>query len=582
MLPSAITAYSASIEQNSTHSGNIITRYVAPTRIVWVSDSLGLSVSNPQYLLSRFSGQISVADTHYTVMRSTNAHQASILLDFGTELQGGIEISSSLRDSKAPIALHVRFGESVTEAMSSIGDGDGATNEHSLRDFTVSVPWIGNLKIGNSGFRFVRIDLLDKDTNYNLKAVRAIAQFRDLAYSGSFESDNPRLNSIWAMGAHTVHLNMQDYLWDGIKRDRLVWVGDIHPEVMTINSVFGESAVLHRSLDFARDDTPLPGWMNGISSYSMWWMIIHRDLYMYQGDLQYLKAQHAYLRALVRQICSKIDDKGNEHFDGNRFLNWPTSENKDVVASGLHFMCYMALNAAREMATVLDDAEMARLCDKTLQCLRRQDMGTFGNKEAAALKIISGLSHDTARDAKVILKNGANGFSTFFGFYMIDALAKSGNFDEAIDIISKYWGAMIDLGATTFWEELNYADVKNAARIDEFVPTGKFDIHAHGGAYCYKGLRMSLCHGWASGPTSWLSKYVLGVCPTAPGCSQVLIEPHLSGCSQVKGTFPTPAGVLSVSHHRDSKGIIHSTIVAPRSIKVITKNTVLDSLTYTD
>lgn len=25
----------------------------------------------------------------------------------------------------------------------------------------------------------------------------------------------------WLTGAYTVHLNMQDYLWDGIKRDRL-------------------------------------------------------------------------------------------------------------------------------------------------------------------------------------------------------------------------------------------------------------------------------------------------------------------------------------------------------------------------
>ncbi len=30
---------------------------------------------------------------------------------------------------------------------------------------------------------------------------------------------------------------MQEFLWDGIKRDRLVWLGDMHPEVSVINSV---------------------------------------------------------------------------------------------------------------------------------------------------------------------------------------------------------------------------------------------------------------------------------------------------------------------------------------------------------
>lgn len=79
------------------------------------------------------------------------------------------------------------------------------------------------------------------------------------------------------------------------KRDRLVWVGDMHPEVMTINNVFGEQEVVYKSLDFARDDTPFPGWMNGMCSYSLWWIIIQKDLYMYQGNLDYLKSQRDYL-----------------------------------------------------------------------------------------------------------------------------------------------------------------------------------------------------------------------------------------------------------------------------------------------
>ena len=63
---------------------------------------------------------------------------------------------------------------------------------------------------------------------------------------------------------------MQEYLWDGVKRDRLVWVGDLHPEVMTVNTVFGYNEVVPKSLDLIRDITPLPQWMNGISSYSIW------------------------------------------------------------------------------------------------------------------------------------------------------------------------------------------------------------------------------------------------------------------------------------------------------------------------
>ena len=56
-------------------------------------------------------------------------------------------------------------------------------------------------------------------------------------------SNDERLNRIWQTGAYTVHLNMQDYLWDGIKRDRLVWIGDMGPETMTVLSVFGNQDI---------------------------------------------------------------------------------------------------------------------------------------------------------------------------------------------------------------------------------------------------------------------------------------------------------------------------------------------------
>lgn len=82
---------------------------------------------------------------------------------------------------------------------------------------------------------------------------------------------------------------------------------------------------------------------------------------------------------------------------------------------------------------------------------------------------------------------------------MLEALAKDGKYQEAMEIISDYWGAMLDLGATTFWENFTYQERINAVGIDELPDPTRFNIHADGGAHCYIGLRASLCHGWASG-----------------------------------------------------------------------------------
>ncbi len=127
---------------------------------------------------------------------------------------------------------------------------------------------------------------------------------------------------------------------------------------------------------------------------------------------------------------------------------------------------------------------------------------------------------------------------------------------------------MLDLGATTFWEDFNLDWMPNAARIDELVPPGKKDIHGDFGAYCYKGFRHSLCHGWASGPTAWLSQNVLGVKPLEPGFARVRIAPQLGDLKWAEGTYPTPRGPIRVRHERRSDGTIDSKIEAPVGVQV--------------
>ncbi|MEA5046788.1 MAG: alpha-L-rhamnosidase C-terminal domain-containing protein [Petrimonas sp.] len=558
--------------ENRLQKDEITRSHVTPVKIIWQSDTEGKQVTNSEVLLTRFDGQLSTSGAGMCMLRSDDDKQASVLLDFGTELYGGIEIAAAIRGEKKPIKVRVRLGESVSEAMSDAIDNShpgmqSATNEHSLRDFTLEIPWLGTVETGNSGFRFVRIDLLDKEVELPLRSVRAIARYRDIPYLGSFKSSDERLNKIWETGAYTVHLNMQDYLWDGIKRDRLVWVGDMHPEVMTINSVFGDNEVIRKSLDFAQDTTPLPGWMNGISSYSLWWIIIHRDLYLHQGDMAYLKAQQAYLKKLIPQITAKVAG-GKENLDGGRFLDWPTAENEDVIHSGLQALTLLTMEAGADIATWLGDQELKNLCIATAKSLKKHAPSDQGNKQAAALLSLVNLM-PAKKAADVILKDGANDFATFYGYYMLEALAKAGKYQEAMDIISDYWGAMLDLGATTFWENFVYAERVNASRIDELSLSDKFDIHADGGAHCYIGLRGSLCHGWASGPTSWLTAYVLGIKVLEPGSKVIQIRPNLGNLRYAEGTYPTPYGIIKVKHVKQANGKINTTVHAPKEINVI-------------
>ena len=63
----------------------------------------------------------------------------SIVLDFGVELQGGIEVFTGIMPSKEPVPVRVRFGESVSEVMVRVGE-KGATNDHAIREEVVNLP----------------------------------------------------------------------------------------------------------------------------------------------------------------------------------------------------------------------------------------------------------------------------------------------------------------------------------------------------------------------------------------------------------------------------------------------------------
>lgn len=110
---------------------------------------------------------------------------------------------------------------------------------------------------------------------------------------------------------------------------------------------------------------------------------------------------------------------------------------------------------------------------------------------------------------------------------------------------------------------------KNAGRIDEPVPAGKTDLHGDFGAYCYEGFRHSFCHGWASGPTAFLSQNVLGISVVEPGCAAVRITPNLGSLKWAEGTYPTPRGVIKVRHERQADGSVKSDVQLPAGVRRI-------------
>ena len=490
-----------------------------------------------------------------------------VLLDFGRELNGSVQIGCGAQGGRNARA-RICFGESVSEAMSELGR-KGACNDHAIRDDVVSLPWLGRREIGETGFRFVRIVNAGADA-LQLEYVRAVSLMRPMRRLGGFRSSDARLNAVFDTAVRTVQLCCQDYLWDGIKRDRLVWMGDTHPETMAILPVFGAASVLPESLAYMAATTPIGHWMNGHhATYTLWWIRNLAEWYRYTGDLDGLKANAAYLSRTFDQVAGAMKDG---EWRGGNFLDWPTKHNDAAATAGTQAL---ALDTAREtefLATALKDEQLAEKARALAAELGKLKPDPHGAKSAAALLALAGLRDPKEMFASVLGQNGHAGVSTFYGYYMLEAMSAAGENQRALDTVRDYWGAMLDMGATSFWEDFNLAWTNNACRIDEMPVAGKKDVHGDYGDFCYIGYRHSLCHGWSSGPVAWCMAHILGIRPLGVGSRAFEVSPFLGDLDWAEGEYALPDGrVLKVSVRKNADGSLKTDVVAPDGVRVITK-----------
>ncbi|MBN1941985.1 MAG: alpha-L-rhamnosidase [Phycisphaerae bacterium] len=540
-------------------SSEIKRTFLSPVRVMWHTPN----VRDAELLLRPGLGQaLHLASPPPSCCMDSREGVASLLVDFGQELFGGLQfVTNRTRPDKAPVKVRVRLGESVSEAMGQ------PNNDHGVNDEVISLPWLGVTEFGKTGFRFARLDVEDPRACLDLCELRAYTYGRDLAFRGTFECSDEKINRIWAAATRSVYLNMQEYLWDGIKRDRLVWMGDMHPEIRVISAVFGEADIVPNSLDLLRDLTPLPEFFNRIPSYSMWWVLAQHHWYLWHGNMDYLRQQESYLRDLLKVFEGYIDETGGETLPEQRFIDWLSVGDDAAVHVGLQSLLVMTLSAGADLLRTLGDAQAAEHYASLCRPIQAYVPPATMNKPVNALRVLAGCGDAVEVNRDVLSHSPLEGLSTFYGYYVLLARAAAGDYAGCFELLRKYWGGMLDLGATTFWEHFDVGWLNNAGRIDELRDEKSVDVHDAYGKQGNGRQRNSFCHGWAGGPTAWLSEYVLGVSPASPGCRTVHIRPNLVDLKWAKGTIPAPVGEIEVSLSRNADGTTAVKTVLPDGVR---------------
>jgi len=542
-----------------------IRRFILPVRYITDEKQSG-GVNHPDALLER--------SQNCCELLSNGTQLPWIVVDFGKEIQGGLRIDTNGITSGTPKAkIRIRFGESLIEVMNE------PCNDHAVHEFTLTLPGMSTQEFGATGFRFARIDMLEPNQRLLLRQLEAVSLGWEFPWLGSFESSDELLNTIWGVGARTVELCCLDYIVDGIKRDRLAWMGDLHPQIHVIGAAFGALPIVEDTFDYLRETTPTNQWMNHISSYTFWWLLALNQWRWYAPNTEFILKQKGYIAIVLTAVAEGLERYGlrftgrslhNPEEMGHEFLDWASYHDQAGVQAGLDALVLSGLDAAGQLMEVTQNEALRN----RIQNLRRQLTPSITaysgrNLQAHALRVLAGLDNAAEVNRRYFAPEPCLKITPWFGYYILQARGKAGDYNGAMALIEEYWGGMIQLGATSFWEDFDVSWLKNAARIDELAKPGQINVHSTYGDHCYKGLRHSLCHGWGGGPTAWLSEHVLGINILAPGFKKVAIRPHLGELSYARGTFPTPYGMIEAAHEKDRSGKIHSTVKVPKEMELV-------------
>lgn len=494
--------------------------------------------NNPEQRPSQFRLPV-VSQPAVSVTRNNNTQ----LVDFGKETFGFIK----LHGLKGKGNLTIYYGESKEEALSA----EGAVTFDQLNiDNTTAKD---SVMILSKAFRYVNIV---STGNVEFNNVSMLYEYADIKDKGSFKCNDEELNRIYEVAKYTLHLSTREFFVDGIKRDRWVWSGDAYQSYLMNYYLMNDNGTVKRTMYALRGKDPVTAHINTIMDYTLYWFLGVYDYYLYTGDKEFVQQNYDRMKSLMDFVLARRNKNGLlEGLPGDWiFIDWAAGLSKKGEVSFEQLLLARSLEAMTVCAGIANDENGIAQYRFLASEMRNKVFDLYWNEQKKAIvhSRINGkqtnnvtryanmfaIFFDYFNDAQkqavkksVLLNDSVQKITTpYMRFYELEALCAMGEQNYVLKEMKDYWGGMLKLGATSFWEEYN--------------PSKKGAEHL---AMYGREFGKSLCHAWGASPIYLLGKYYLGVKPLTPGYATFEIKPELGGLQWMQGKVPTPNGEIDVN-----------------------------------
>jgi hypothetical protein len=492
-------------------------------------------------------------------------------------------------------------GETISSIGTYVNDNGAQIN------FTLAGPdtYTGGLR---GGFRFEAIELRSAGTvtlsgaGLNFKAYRATADH----YQGWFASSDDQLNRMWYAGAYTAQMDMvpagvnacfqKPVIFDGAKRDRAIWSGDllVSDPVALLSLGSNAAPYVTGSIDAFIGLQAATGRLTSAVgfrgcgafdyavTYSAASAMIAVQYYRYTGDTAYITPLLPNLEAALAYSASRLDENGLLVTNDNDY--WQTRQNGEVTHYNLVYYEFLQdmiwleshigtpekVAQYTAAAAALKNAINTRLFNSQAGLYQHTDSrpGVFpldANMNAVKLGVAPAeqVQHilDYFRAAWVEhgseISQPSPSMADPFGHtieplnntWEMLARLRSNDAAGALELMRRLWGLQVDPNSGyytgTFWEFV----------LQNGLPSRGFD---------------SLAHAWGAGPTQVLTEAVVGATAVDPGYATWQVKPQPVDLAWAQGQVPTAHGPLLVKWAQDDQaragaadGRFHLEVTAP-------------------
>jgi alpha-L-rhamnosidase len=388
---------------------------------------------------------------------------------------------------------------------------------------------------------------------------------------------------------------------DGAKRDREDWSGDLGVSAPVDFYTTDAGSYVRESLrllgSYQGADGESAGQVSPTSnlgifpddedaysaSYSMEEVDNIATYYLYTGDLAFVRSEWPIIVRELGYDQSLVDSRGLLATDASNGRDWDYYDGaKTGEVTAYNDIYYETLKDASVLANALGMHTQAATFRQNSELLRAA-INQYLFDPSKGLYVVSNLTSvavaqdanslavdygvaPAGRDAAILhalykalpsSKFGPFPYSANAGYraavspYVTDqevqASFVAGDTTAAMSILHVVWGHMIAPGPDFTGTDWELVGAKGAPGFGSFT---------------------SLAHGWASGATTELSAYVLGVQPSSAGYRTWLVQPHPGALSWVEGDVPTAKGTIAVRWAQDRPtGRLALLVSAPRETK---------------